>query len=126
MSTPWFFLSYARTDSTGHEHLKKFYLDLAKEVRRIAGLDKDTKETEIGFLDTTSIETGAHWREKIAGPLKNSRVFICLYSRGYFGSPFCGKEFEVFRTRVNDYVKNSPPRIDTPPLIIPVLRQEYL
>lgn len=121
MNTPWFFLSYARTDSNGHEHLKQFYLDLARELRRIPGLPSDTPNSEVGFLDMAGIETGEHWAEKIASTLNTSRTLLCLYSLGYFNSSFCGKEFGVFRSRVDDYVEKSNPKIERPPSILPVV-----
>ncbi|HEX8772084.1 MAG TPA: TIR-like protein FxsC [Pyrinomonadaceae bacterium] len=120
MSIPWFFLSYARVDSTGNAHLAEFYTDLVREVRRIAGLG-NAEEAEIGFFDVSGIKTGASWPEILSGSLQTCRVFICLYSRGYFNSEFCGKEIQVFQSRVNDYVQGLSTKIARPPLIIPVL-----
>lgn len=120
MSTPWFFLSYSRTDA-GSLHLKKFYHDLLGEVRQKAGVAlRGAKETDIGFLDTSGILTGTNWPEELAAALSSCRVMVCMYSRGYFGSPFCGEEFQVFRSRVDDYVAKSSPKVEHPPLILPV------
>jgi len=44
-----------------------------------------------------------------------------MYSRGYFNSEWGGIEFQVFRSRVEEYIKDSPGEIGPPPLIIPVL-----
>src|SRR5688572_33140691 len=119
MSTPWFFFSYARTDA-GTEDLKNFYSELVQEVRRKAGLPGDTPESDIGFMDT-SIPIGAEWPEKLANALRTCRTFICLYSRGYFNSDDCGREFQVFSSRLDEFVRASRSRIERPSLILPVL-----
>lgn len=118
MSTPWFFLSYSRTDA-GSKYLKKFYHDLVEEVRQKAAL-RGAKDTDVGFLDTSGILTGTYWPEELASALSTCRVMVCMYSRGYFSSPFCGEEFTVFRSRVEEYVEKSSPKVKRPPLILPV------
>jgi FxsC-like protein len=118
MSNPWFFLSYSRSDASD-PHLKTFYRNLVGEVRRIADLKNQT-DAEIGFLDTVSIETSTHWQEKVAGALRTCRVMVCMYSRGFFNSPFCGKEFQAFKSRVEEYMRASGKQHEHPPLIIPV------
>lgn len=119
MSTPWFFLSYSRIDSVGKPLLKKFYRDLVEEVHQKAAL-RGVKDTDIGFLDTSNILTGTYWPEELAAALSTCRVMVCMYSRGYFSSPFCGEEFQVFRSRVEGYVEKSSPKVKRPPLILPV------
>jgi FxsC-like protein len=121
MSNPWFFMSYARVDSAGNPHVAEFYSDLVRELRRIAGLNSGTKESDIGFFDASGIMTGAAWPETLSTALRSCRVLITLYSRGYFNSEYCGKEFQVFRSRIDDYVRVSPSQITRPPLILPVL-----
>lgn len=119
MSTPWFFFSYARTDA-GTEHLKTFYSDLVYEVRRKAGLHNDTPESHIGFMDT-GISLGADWAQRLGNALHTCRTFICLYSPSYFKSPDCGKEFQVFNSRLDEYIRASGSKIERPNLIFPVL-----
>lgn len=116
-----FFLSYSRRDAVGDAFLKKFYLELAQRVGAKLGLPTDTDETEIGFFDETGIEPGDAWLDNIVRALQTSKVFICLYSRGYFNSPYCGKEFQVFLDRVNQYRDSNPQLTPPPRLIIPVL-----
>lgn len=120
MSTPWFFLSYARTD-TGAEDLKHFYSELVTEIRRKAGLPSNTPETDIGFMDTSGIQIGEKWPEKVGDALRTCRTLICLYSRGFFNSEYCGREFQVFSSRLSEYVSASQRKVARPNLIFPVL-----
>jgi hypothetical protein len=115
----WFFLSYARRDSEGAPSLKRFCKDLALEVGRTAGLESSAKTTEIGFFDEAGIDVGANWSHTLAEALQTSRVFVCLYSPAYFKSEYCGKEFQVFLSRVEAYAQTS--RLSPPRLIMPVL-----
>jgi len=119
MKDYWFFLSYARRDSKDDKHLKQFYEDLALEVGRVVGLSASVKETDIGFFDEEGIEAGAKWDDSLAEALQTSKVFICLYSRGYFSSENCGKEFYAFHSRLKAYV--PAPNLQPPRLILPVL-----
>lgn len=100
----WFFLSYARRDSKGERYLRKFYTDLALRVSKIAGLPSQARENEIAFFDEQGVEPGDEWDSKIAEGLQTSRVFLCLYSRAYFNSHYCGQEFQAFQDRVKAYV----------------------
>lgn len=121
MNNYWFFLSYAKRDAKENPWLKRFYKALTLEIGRIVGLPATIKEKEIGFLDDEGIEVGDEWPKTLAEALQTSRVFICLYSAGYFNSEFCGKEFQVFQSRINDYISTTPQATASPPLIIPVL-----
>jgi FxsC-like protein len=115
-----FFLSYARNDSQGNPWLKRLYGDLARDVRSGANLDSTLKATDIGFIDEKGIEGGTQWTFELAEALQSSKTLICLYSRSYFHSQWCGKEFQVFLDRL----KALPDRLPgggLPPLIQPVL-----
>lgn len=128
MSKYWFFLSYARRndlrsgrigDSKDRRLIQRFYQDLVREMisRGLASIPRT--ETEVGFFDQGGIEPGDIWDETLAKALRTSRVLVCLYSRGYFESEYCGKEFQVFQSRVRDYsITRNATHL---PLIIPVL-----
>jgi hypothetical protein len=116
----WFFLSYARNDAQGDPWLREFYERLARDVSRAAGLSSGLKPEDIGFIDDKGIESGTQWTQELAEALQSSRVFVCLFSRSYFNSEWCGKEFQVFRDRVQAYV-DAHPGLKWPPLILPVL-----
>ena len=116
---PWFFMSYSKTD--GDEILKQFYHDLATEVRRLVAYRGDPRPSAVGFMDESSIQTGESWEGTLAEALQRSRTLVCIYSPGYFTSPFCGKEFEVFAMRLRQHIANQPPQAPPPSIILPVL-----
>ena len=110
----WFFISYARLDRD--EYLKRFYNDLCRTVRQLAGL---SEEEHIGFFDAEDIEPGEVWPERLAEGLRTSRLFVPLYSPTYFNREYCGKEWQVFRSRLDACAEASDGQ--RPPLILPVL-----
>lgn len=117
----WFFLSYARNDAQdGDPWLKDFYERLARDVKAAAGLPSTTRLEDIGFIDYEGIESGTQWTDELAEALQSSKVLVCLWSRSYFSSPWCGKEFQVFLNRINSY-RDSQPRQAWPPLMQAVL-----
>src|SRR5918911_354248 len=101
-----FFLSYSRMDATGGTFLSDFFRRLEIEVAQAAGLSAADLKKGVGFFDQLGIEPGDKWPAKLDEALGTSDVLICLYSNSYFNSPACGKEFEVFRSRVRSY---TPP-----------------
>jgi FxsC-like protein len=119
MKDYWFFLSYARRDAIGREYLKRFYEELTLEVASKAGLDSRLKAEDIGFFDEIGVEVGDRWPVTMESALQKSRAFVCLFSRGYFNSEYCGKELQVFVARLDAYAAANS--LDKPPLIIPVL-----
>jgi FxsC-like protein len=115
-----FFLSYAREDNKLDGLVRKFYEDLCKDVAgKIAASPYD-----VGFFDGAEIEPGAIWDQKLASALQQSSVFIAIYSPYYFQKKFCGKEWAVFRSRVEAYAKSLPQGADFPGLMFPVLWQK--
>jgi FxsC-like protein len=115
-----FFLSYARDDNNTDGLVKKFYEDLSKDIAgKIAASPND-----VGFFDGAEIEPGAAWDQKLALALQQSSVFIAIYSPYYFQKKFCGKEWAVFRSRVEVYAKGLPKGSEFPALMFPVLWQK--
>jgi len=114
-----FFLSYARRDAIGDPRLKKFFNRLTLEVGRACALSSKIEENEIGFFDEQGIRTGEEWPRSLAQGLQTSKVLVCLYSKSYFNSQYCGKEFAVFQSRVDLY-RDIHDGI-SPPVILPVL-----
>ena len=118
----YFFFSYTRADNTGRRgdgfgFLDKFYEDLVDSICSRTGLS----EKEIGFQDVIDIEPGEQWPESLAKALVTSRVFVYIHSPTYFNRPMCGKEWQVFYTRIEKYMKGNPNYQTWPPLMIPVL-----
>jgi FxsC-like protein len=106
----WFFLSYARYDL--NPTLTQFYDDLADAVRLRAGGEKK----DVGFFDGT-LGPGESWTDALETGLQTCRAFVALYSATYFDREFCGKEWQVFRSRLDRLAAGDK----RPPLIFPVL-----
>ena len=114
-----FFLSYARRDAKGDPWLRQFYNRLAREVARLSGLPANVEDSEIGFFDDKGIKDGDEWPWSLVSALQTTKVFVCLYSNAYFKSEFGGKEFQIFRSRLDLY-RDRHGGI-APSLILPVL-----
>ncbi|HSG39758.1 MAG TPA: toll/interleukin-1 receptor domain-containing protein, partial [Thermoanaerobaculia bacterium] len=99
-SSPVFFFSYSRDDADDDtdKHLDRFFLDLCKEVRERLGLSRNHP---VGFRDTRHIKTGDRWPETLSQALSTCQLLLPLYSRSFFNSEFCGKEWSAFRSRLD-------------------------
>lgn len=112
-AVPYFFLSYAR--GPDNALVAKFYGDLCVELRERTGERSDDRE--IGFFDTRSIGLGQAWPSSLVGALSTCRVMLAMCSPTYFSSEPCGKEFQIFWDRKEEY------RLDTgtdPGVLLPV------
>lgn len=115
----WFFLSYARHDREtapdGKDFVKQFYEDLNRDL-----LQLEPQVGAAGFFDDKGIQTGSSWKPVLNQALANCRVLICVYSPAFFRSEYCGKEWQVFSSRLDNYLVDGEPA-PPPPLILPVL-----
>ena len=100
-SRPYFFLSYARTpkrDPADKENpdrwVQKLYRDLCSAILQMT----DVQPAEAGFMDMDN-KLGAEWSPELMTAIKNCRVFVPLYSRRYFESDNCGREWFAFARR---------------------------
>lgn len=109
----WFFLSYARCDAD--VYFKRFRQELAEAVRVKVGGDLES----VAFYDRDDIGTGEEWPDVLSSALQWSRVFVPIYTRSYFASDYCGREWDVFRQRQDTLVANGAAA--RPPVIQPVL-----
>src|SRR5262245_39900012 len=118
----FFYMSYARQDELEKkQYLKKLFDRITRDVSRNAeGYESDENLKRVGFFDQRSIESGELWTEQLAEALRTAKVLVCVYSRSYFRSTFCGKELHAFLKRVECYMR-SENAIATPPLIVPIL-----
>jgi FxsC-like protein len=98
---PYFFLSYARTPkrdpsdrSDPDRWVYKLYTDLCDEILQLTDVQPD----EAGFMDREN-KLGAEWSPELIAALKSCRVFVPLYSRRYFESDNCGREWFAFAKR---------------------------
>src|SRR5690349_4347765 len=95
-----FFFSYARVDSEDGPYLAQFFTDLANAVRREVPLHSGTPVRDIGFFDNRSISTGEKWDDAVVDGLQKAHSLVAVLSPGYVSSDGCGREFTVFRDRL--------------------------
>jgi FxsC-like protein len=117
----WFFLSYARHDREtapkGEDYIWTFYQDLDRDLRQ-----RIPQQSATGFFDDKGITQGSIWKFALNQALATCRVFICMYSPSFFQiDSYCGIEWQVFSSRLADYLVNGKPVPAPPPLILPVL-----
>ena len=98
---PYFFLSYARTpkrDPSDRDDpdrwVHKLYKDLCGAILQMT----DARPEEAGFIDREN-KIGAEWSPELTTSLARCRVFVPLYSRRYFESDNCGREWFAFARR---------------------------
>lgn len=94
----FFFTSYARLDNNKHAKLGDAVDELRERVRSKIGA---ASLEEVGFFDVTDIQTAADWVSQLGEAVAKCRVFVCFCSNTYFNREICGKEFEVFRRRID-------------------------
>ncbi len=61
------------------------------------------------FFDAREIETGESWPYRLAEALAHSRVMVCLWSKEYFSSQWCGAELSHMLTRRQALTNNYGP-----------------
>lgn len=92
------FISYSRADAGCY--LDKFYNDLCENVASKFG---EKNKAKFVYMDSSHIELGDEWEESLIDALQSCDIFVSIYSRGYFGSDYCGKEFSIFKKRMDLY-----------------------
>ncbi len=110
---PEFFFSYTRGNND--PYLKKLFDDLSEEVRNLRGLPAGA---ETGFFDQRNLELGEDWDAALVDALQSCKVMVAIASPGYFKSEYCGKEWALFRERVQ---AGMAPGAKPAPLLKPVV-----
>jgi FxsC-like protein len=98
---PYFFLSYARTpkrDPTDREDPDRWVYRLYKDLCDVILQMTAARSEEAGFMDREN-KLGCEWSPELVSALQRCRVFVPLYSRRYFESSYCGKEWFAFARR---------------------------
>jgi TIR domain len=114
-----FFLSYA-SNPVLKKFQERFYNDLVEAL--IAERDSlNAEEEEIGFYDREGIQLGESWTQGLAEALRTCRVFIYIQSPSYFSKLWCGREWAVFRDRIDRWMQGPQAPQSRPPLMLPVL-----
>jgi FxsC-like protein len=105
-TAPYFFLSYAHTprldasDSTDPDLWKELlFKDLCRHIVEVTSL----RGANPGFMDK-DLQPGEVWPESLIQALATCRVFVPLYSRRYFTSASCGREWFYFNRRTLNHV----------------------
>jgi FxsC-like protein len=91
----------------------KLYRDLCDAILQMT----DVQPAEAGFMDVEN-KVGAEWSPELITALKNCRVFVPLYSRRYFESDNCGREWFAFARREVIHRARGGERVDA---IVPAL-----
>ena len=122
-NAPYFFLSYAHTPrqegSPGDPDIwvANLFQDLSAHIMQLTNLPPGATP---GFMDR-ELRPGSDWPTRLAQALATCRVFVPLYSRRYFGSEHCGKEWFAFSRRVLNHVARAgPAEAIIPALWVPV------
>ncbi len=117
---PYFFLSYARTpkrDPSDRDDpdrwVYKLYKDLCGAILQMT----DARPEEAGFMDRDN-KLGTEWSPELTAALARCRVFVPLYSRRYFESDNCGREWFAFARRELTHRARGRPVVDA---IVPAL-----
>jgi FxsC-like protein len=121
---PLFFLSYAHgprdfaAERDPDLWITQLYGDLCEHLRSLAELSPGKKA---GFMDRELLQ-GHEWPVHLSKALATCHVFVPLYSRGYFKSEHCGKEWFAFNRRRLNYRarSNHPAETIVPALWLPV------
>jgi FxsC-like protein len=118
---PFFFLSYAhgqRGDESSQDPdlwIAQLYDAICEHIRPLADLPAGAKP---GFMDR-ELQQGQEWPWRLSRALATCRVFVPLYSRQYFKSENCGKEwFAFYRRALNQVSANGGGRVEA---IVPAL-----
>jgi hypothetical protein len=125
---PYFFLSYAhgpRGDPSGPDPdvwVAQLFDDLCEHIKSLADLPPGRKA---GFMDR-ELRQGHEWPRRLTHALGTCRVFVPLYSRRYFKSEHCGKEWSAFKRRALYHAARNDGRVEmiVPALWIPVRDDE--
>ena len=98
---PYFFLSYARTpkrDPSDRDDPDRWVFKLYKDLCGAILQMTDARPEEAGFMDREN-KLGTEWSPELTTALARCRVFVPLYSRRYFESDNCGREWFAFARR---------------------------
>jgi FxsC-like protein len=117
MSDYLYFLSYARNDRDNDQYdtIRRFARELEQQVRMLR-----PGQDSVSFFDGNDIEPGDSWPPTLSEALCRSKVFVPIYSPTYFTKDYCGREWQVFRNRLDAYRRQNPD-VQVDDLIQPVL-----
>ena len=112
------FVSYA-SDNRRFESDRLLFDEFVAELENEVGLHVQSDAGRLMFVANRDIQAGTEWTAELADALRQASVMLCFGSMHYFNSRWCGREFEVFRRRRQDWIQAHPGQ-PTPMAIIPV------
>jgi FxsC-like protein len=118
---PYFFLSYARTpkrDVADKDDPDRWVYQLYRDLCDVILQLTEVQPEEVGFIDREN-RLGSEWSSALVSALQRCRVFVPLYSRRYFESNYCGKEWFAFARR--EVTNRARGRTDAASAIVPAL-----
>ena len=71
-------------------------IEIVEEVNRLLN-----ESNILTWIDRNSIRTGDQWEINIATSINTCNVFLLFYSKDYKKSPYCQKEYEIYKKRQN-------------------------
>jgi len=75
---------------------------------------------DLRYFDEGNRESPDVWSAWALRGIRDARVLVCLYTKSFFRSSYCGRVWGAFAERVQDYERLTGLRPD-PSLIVPVL-----
>ncbi|MGH6653988.1 MAG: TIR-like protein FxsC [Actinocrinis sp.] len=116
-----FFFSYAHAhwDDPADQRDADYWVDrfhgrLCAELEKIM---EPSQGRNTGFIDRR-MKVGDNWQDEVAERLAHCAVFVPLYTKRYFRSQECGREWSVIRQRQDMHVAAAN---RCPNIVIPVL-----
>jgi FxsC-like protein len=101
---PFFFLSYPhshRYDGLDPDDPDQLIGRLFKDLCSHISDETGRLVSSVGFMDR-ELQQGNEWPWQLSRNLATCRVFVPMYSRRYFQSEHCGKEWAAFRDRARN------------------------
>jgi len=113
---PYFFLSYAHTprhDSGDSDDpdlwVAKLFNDISGHIMQLTDFPRGANP---GFMDRR-LRSGDDWPTELVQALATCHVFVPLYSKRYFTSEHCGKEWFYFTSRALNHAARVTGAVET-------------
>jgi MinD-like ATPase involved in chromosome partitioning or flagellar assembly len=108
-----FYVSFASLDLD--KYMERLIEDLSREVQLLLGQER----APVAFFDREPISPRDSWPGKVRDALGTAKTAICILSRAYTNSQFCGREFSVLSQRAQVRSHSEPSHVR--PAILPIV-----
>ena len=99
-----FFFSYPSLAMRLEDYLRKFYVDIGKEI----GIARGKPPDEVGMIDEKGLLHGTNWRESLPKAMNECRCIVAICTPAYYRSETCMREFDFFAARVRNVKRKHP------------------